>query len=120
MWFVINTDLTITTEKITELLSTMKDDYVDDVGICLGLPQSKTDDIKSNYHSAAQRRDAYIDAFVNDHPCPQWRYVSKVLHEVGLRHEVVGLHHQAVGLRHQADVVYSTYVQGTIKLHSGH
>ena len=100
LWFVINTDLTITTEKVTGLFSTMMDGYVDYVGVCLGLPRSKVNDISSNYQSAVQRRDAYIDAYVNDHPCPQWRRVSSAL--------------RFVDLHHQADVVVKTYVQGTI------
>ena len=73
---------------------------MDSVGFWLGLPQSKRDDIMSNYHNATQRKYAFIDAYVNDHPCPQWRLVSSALH--------------CVDLNHEADVVERTYVQGTI------
>ena len=100
--FILNTDLTITTEKVTELFKKIRNHHVDDVGICLGLPLSKVDDIMNNYHSAAQRRDACIDAFINDHPCPHWRYVSRALCDVDLDH--------------QAGVVERTYVQGTVKI----
>ena len=104
LYFVINTDLTLTTERVTELFSTTKYGRID--GLLFGLPRSKRDDIEINYDHDDQRRDAYIDAYVNDHPCPQWRIVSFAL--------------QKVGLGHQADVVDRTYVQGTIELHSGY
>ena len=67
----------------------------------LGLPQSKRDEVKSScYHSPAKRRDAYIDIYVNDHPFPTWTQVSQALRNVYLFHE--------------ANVVDSTYVQGTV------
>ena len=99
LWFVVNTDLTVTTEKLNHLFSTLRDDMVDDVGLFLDLPNSKKSEIKKNYHSPAQRREAYIDAYVDDHPCPSWKTISGVL--------------RRVGLRKQADEVERTYVQGT-------
>ena len=99
LWFVVNTDLTVTTEKLNHLFSTMKDDMVDYSGLWLDLPNSNRSEIKTNYHSPAQRREAYIDAYVGDHPCPSWKEVSYALHRVGLRR--------------QADEVERTYVQGT-------
>ena len=99
LWFVVNTDLTITTEKVNHLFSTVWDDKVDDVGLGLDLPDSKRSEIQTNYHSPAQRREAYIDAYVDDHPCPSWKTISNVL--------------RAVGLHRQADEVEMTYVQGT-------
>ena len=99
LWFVVNTDLTITTEKVNHLFSTVRDDMVDTVGYELGLPYSKRSEIKTNYHSPAQMREAYIDAYIDDHPCPSWNKVSYALH-------IAGLHRQS-------DEVERTYVQGT-------
>ena len=110
LWFVVNTDLTITTEKLVELFATMGDIYVDrfhpDLYDGLDLPESKVAEMKRNHHSPSQRRDAYLDLYVTTHPCPSWRQVAEAL-----RHVV---------LPHQADVVESTYVQGTmiILMHS--
>ena len=100
LWFVVNTDLTITTKKVNDLFSTMKDGSVDSVTVWLGLPYSKISDIHRNYHSPAQRREAYIDVYVNEHPHPTWKWLSQVL--------------RLLGLPNQADAVESTYVQGTI------
>ena len=99
LWLVVNTDLTITTEKLNHLFSTVRDDKIYDVGLLLGLPNSKRSEIQTNYHSPVQRREAYIDAYVDDHPCPSWKEVSYAL--------------RAVGLDDQADEVERTYVQGT-------
>ena len=107
LWFVVNTDLTITTEKLVELFEAMDDGYLDSLFIWLELPQSKRDEILRNYHSPSQRREAYLDLYATDHPCPSWRTVVEAL--------------RGVALYHQADVVESTYVQGTmivISIHS--
>ena len=107
LWFVINTDLTITTEKLVELFATMNNKYVGFGGVILGiqlderlgLPRSKVAEMKRSLHSPSQRREAYLDLYVTGHPCPSWRQVAKVL--------------RGVDLDHQADTVESTYVQGT-------
>ena len=107
LWFVINTDLTITTEKLVELFATMDDmhvgigEYVPFVQLdgYLNLPRSKVFDMQKNLRSSSRRREAYLDLYATGHPCPNWRQVAGVL-----RH---------VHLYHQANTVDSTYVQGT-------
>ena len=106
LWFVVNTDLTITTEKLVELFEAKNDIDLNVLGIWLELPRSKSDEIKRNYHSPSQRREAYLDLYATDHPCPNWRQVTGAL--------------RRVLLRHQAGVVMSTYVQGTILHRSLH
>ena len=113
LWFVVNTDLTITTEKLVELFEAIDDKYIDppslivlSLGGRLDLPQSKSDEMKRKYHSPSQRREAYLDLYATDHPCPSWRKVAEIL--------------RRVDLHHQADVVESTYVQGTILHRSLH
>ena len=99
----VNTDLTITTEKLVELFATMEDDYVVDAMIGLhprlNLPLPKVAEIQWNYHSLSQRKEAYLDLYATSHPFPSWRQIAEVL--------------RCVDLHHQADVVKSTYVQGT-------
>ena len=110
LWFVVNTDLTITTEKLVELFATMdersgQNPFIQ-LDVELDLPQSKVAELKRNYHSPSQRRDAYLDLYATGHPCPSWKQVAEVLRNFDLYH--------------QADVVESTYVQGTrmIPIHS--
>ena len=102
LWFVINTDLTITTEKLVELFAIMDDVYVkfsDQLDEWLELPESKVAEMQMNLHNLSQRREAYLDLYATGHPCPSWRQVAVALREVGLPH--------------QADTVESTYIQGT-------
>ena len=100
LWFVVNTDPTITTKKVNDLFSTSEDKEVDYVGFWLQLPESKRSEIKRKYHSPAQRREAYIDIYVNEHPHPTWKRLCLAL--------------RMVNLPNQADEVERTYVQGTI------
>ena len=64
----------------------------------LGLPQSEIDRIRKDYQSPTQRKEAYLDLYVHEHPCPTWSHVARVLYRVDL--------HQ------QADLVENTYVKG--------
>ena len=106
LWFVINTDLTITTEKLVELFATMDDIHVGiggrlmrELDEWLGLPKSKVAKMQRNLHSPSQRREAYLNLYATGHPCPSWRQVAVAL--------------RSVRLPHQADTLESTYVQGT-------
>ena len=79
----------------------MEDDNVDGIGSWLGLPRIKREEVKRNYHSPSQRREAYLDLYAIDYPCPSWSQVAKALR-------------YGAGLLSQADVVESTCVQGKI------
>ena len=90
-----------------ELFATMDDYYMDSYSLLtsnldkyLDLSQSEIIKIDGNYHSPSQRRNAYLDLYATGHPCPSWRQIVEVL--------------RGVDLHHQADVVESTYVQGTL------
>ena len=96
----INVDLTITTEKLVKLFGTMDEEQVVSIGLWLDLPKCKREEIEGNYQNPTQRRDAYLDLYASDHPCPSWNMVADAL--------------RLVSLGHQADVVESTYVHGTI------
>ena len=98
--FIVHIDLTITTEKLVELFGTVDEQRVDNVGAWLDLPYSKREEVKGNYQSHTQRRDAYLDLYASDHPYPSWKTVARAL--------------RVVGLPHQAAEVERTYVQGTV------
>ena len=94
-------DLTITTEKLKEQFASLDPEKVDWLGLggWLHLPESEVDNIKSSYDSPMQRKEAYLDLYVHQHPCPSWARIAEILRELGL--------HQ------QADFVENTYVKGT-------
>ena len=52
-----------------------------------------------NYQNPTQRKEAYLDLYAHQHPCPAWSWIARVLN--------------SVNLRQQADLVDTTYVKGT-------
>ena len=94
-------DLTITTEKLKEQFTSLDPEKVDWLGDeeCLGPPKSEVDNIKSSYDSPMQRKEAYLDLYVHQHPCPSWADIARTL--------------RLLGLRQQTDFVENTYVKGT-------
>ena len=99
---IVYTDLTITTEKLMKLFAPMDPENVDELGgECLGLPQSEIDRIQKDYQSPTQRKEAYLDLYVHQHPCPTWRQVARKLC------------YYKIDLPQQAALVENTYVKGT-------
>ena len=96
-------DMTITTEKLMELFAPLDPEVVDELGgkDYLRLPQSEIDRIGKDYQSPTQRKEAYLDLYIHQHPCPTWSQVAKVLR------------YWRVNLPQQADLVENTYVKGT-------
>ena len=86
-----------------ELFAPLDPEKVDELGDknYLDLPQSERDRIQKDYQSPTQRKEAYLDLYVHQHPCPTWGQVARVLHH-------------GVNLPQQADLVENTYVKGTI------
>ena len=82
-----------------ELFTPLDLEKVDKLGGYLGLPQSEIDRIQKAYQSPTQRKEAYLDLYVHQHPCPTWSKVVRVFH--------------MVKLPQQADLVENTYVKGT-------
>ena len=100
---LVHTDLTITTEKLMELFAPLDPEMVDKLGGegYLGLPQSGINRIEKDYQSPTRRKEAYLDLYVHQYPCPTWSRVAEVLRSARVR------------LRQQADLVMNTYVKGT-------
>ena len=97
------TDLTITTEKLMDLFATLNPEVVDELGDNkhLDLPQSETARIQKDYQSPAQRKEAYLDLYIHQHPCPTWSQIAVILRN-------------CANLCQQAALVENTYVKGII------
>ena len=87
-----------------ELFGLLDPGKVDELGgkVYLGLPQSEIDRIQQDYQSPTQRKEAYLDLYVHQHPCPTWSQVAEVLR------------HDRINLCQQADFVENTYVKGNV------
>ena len=94
----LDTDLTLTTERLVELFASMDDEDVDHMGDNLDTPSSKRREFQMNYQNPAQRKEAYLDYYVHNHPVASWTKIAEVLH--------------LYRLPQQADVVENTYIQG--------
>ena len=85
-----------------ELFESVKDPdrvgFFGSIGALLGLPQSAVEEIKRSYQSPTQRKEAYLDTYTHQHPCPSWKKVVETL--------------RWCFLYQQADAVENTYVQG--------
>ena len=95
-----HTDLTLTTERLVELFASMDDGYVDTMGGYLETPYSKSEEFEMNYQNPAQRKEAYLDYYVHNHPAASWTMIAQAFH--------------VFGLPQQAAVVKNTYIQGTL------
>ena len=81
-----------------ELFAPLDPEKVDELGGYLDLPQSGMDRIQKDYQSPTQRKEAYLDLYVHQHPYPTWSRIAIIL--------------CWVNLPHQADLVENTYVKG--------
>ena len=77
----------------------MSDWLVDFMGIHLDAPSSKSEELKMTYQNPAQRKEAYLDDYVHNHPAPSWTQIARTFH--------------GCGLPQQATVVENTYIEGT-------
>ena len=81
-------------------LATLKPSTTDTLGeeYTLGLPMSESRNIQRLYRIASVKREAYLDLYVRQHPCPSWKDIAQMLRDLQL-------HQQAV-------FVENTYVKG--------
>ena len=91
-----------------ELFASLDPVKVDGLGgrYFLELPQSEIDRIQKDYQSPTQRKEAYLDLYVHQHPCPTWGRVAEVLRTPW------------ADLPQQADLVMNTYVKGIYTRHT--
>ena len=73
--------MTFTPMNVLRAVREVKD--TDHLGECLNVPQSKQDEIKSQFSSEAQQRKAYINYFIEHNPEASWRSVICALDQMG-------------------------------------
>ena len=84
-----------------KLFALLDPEKADRLGHYLDLPQSEIDRIRKDYQSPIQRKEAYLDLYIHQHPCPTWGRVAEVLRDGW------------INLPQQADLVENTYIKGT-------
>ena len=94
-------DLTITIERLKDLFAAAiiwDRDRVDSIGRNLCLPEFKIRQVQRNYHDPVKRKEAYLDLYTYDHPCPEWKDIAEIL--------------RLFNLSEQFDLVNETYIKG--------
>ena len=91
-----------------ELFASVDNEKVDMLGRRYGnhkgpldLPAYEVDKIAKNYQSPTQRKEAYLNLYVYQHPCPSWQQVVGALRTFPFY-----LYQQATFVKH-------TYIKGT-------
>ena len=72
------TDPSLTLTNLTQLLEDVR--YLGGVTVYLGIPRSVYDRIKAQESSESERRKAYCEWYLNNHPCPSWRHIANALY----------------------------------------
>lgn len=76
----------------------MDDEKIDSMGDSLDTPLSKSAKFQMNYQNPTQKKEAYLDYFIYNHPAPSWGTVAVAL--------------TSGGLYQQANMVQNTYIHG--------
>ena len=92
-------DMTFTPMNVLRAVREVKD--TDRLGLWLGVPGSKRDEIKSQFSSEAQQRKAFINYFIEHCPEASWRKVICVLDRMDRPDSVEA----ADNIRHLAEAV---------------
>ena len=86
-------DMTFTTRNVQRAVREVKN--TDRLGICLGVPPLKRDEIKKQFSSVPQRVKAYINYFMEHDPVASWRAVIVALDEMGEKEAADAIRHLA-------------------------
>ena len=86
-----NTEPSLTPHNLTTALDTLPDDVWNDFGMWIDVPQSKMDNIKSQYRSDGERKSALLHTYLTSHPAPSWQHITDALYRYqrGKHHAVL-------------------------------
>ena len=84
-------DMTFTTKNVQKAVQEVKD--TDSLGLWLGVPRSKRDEIKGQFLSVPQQVKAYINYFMEHDPMASWRAVIVALDGMGEKEAADAIRH---------------------------
>ena len=90
-------DPTLTTDNLMEVVKGVKHHWCN-LGVRLGVPRSKSNELRILYHSDQHSMQALADHYTTHHPTRSWNKVAEAL--------------QRMQLHKQADEVTTKYVKG--------
>ena len=90
---VYSIGMSFTMENIQTVVQDVRD--TDLLGFCLGVPDSKQNEIKSRFFSVPQQVKAYIDFFMEHDPVASWRAIIVALDEMNEKQAADAIRHLA-------------------------
>lgn len=108
-------DMTFTRKNILRAVEKVED--TDKLGLYLGVPKSKRDEIKKEFSSEVQQRKAFISYFFEHDPVASWRSVICALDRMGQTEAADAIRHLAEALLGRAGTVAQEglmYVKGCV------
>ena len=60
-----------------------KGTYRQSLPFFLDIPESKEMEMKSRYRDVSQRKRAFLNHFLEDHPCPTWKCIANAVYMEG-------------------------------------
>ena len=85
--------MTFTTRNVQRAVREVKN--TDGLGYCLGVPDSKREEIKKQFSSVPQQVKAYINYFMEHDPVASWRAVIVALDEMREKKAADSIRHLA-------------------------
>ena len=101
-------DMAFTTKNVQRAVQEVK--VTDDLGYCLGVPQSKRNTINRQFLTVPQQVKAYIDYFMEHDPVASWRTVIVALDGMGEKEAADAIRHLAEPVTGRAGSTTCTHV----------
>ena len=80
--FFVLPDPSLTPENLSIVLESMNDWLWDVFSQYVNIPQSEIDEIKGQYSSDSERKQAVVPHLISTHPSLSWRLVAHALYQV--------------------------------------
>ena len=74
------TDPSLTLTNLTQLLEDVRNLLDVTIKFYLDIPPSVYSSIDTQQSSESERRKAYWEWYLNNHPCPSWRHIANALY----------------------------------------
>ena len=80
---------TLTLSNVTEAVKLVEDSkwdkgtYRQPLPFFLDIPESKEMEMKSRYRDVSQCKRAFLEHFLEDHPCPTWKQIANAVYMIG-------------------------------------
>ena len=78
-----NTESSLNLYNLNTALETLADDEWYDFGVCLDVPESQLDEIRSQYSTKRERKSALLHTYLTSHPAPSWQHIADALYRLG-------------------------------------